>query len=134
MNDLFNEIDVDNDGQLSVEEIASYMLKIEQQSKKEKFTFFYDRLVRASYLGTFAFVCACTMSIAKNIFVRFYGDGYTFTSVAYKLSIWLSFIGGILFLVSVIYNARALLHGTKLSNSAKIRQLANFFLAIDQVC
>ena len=139
VSDLFNEIDVDNDGHLSVEEIANYMIKVEQQSKMEKFTFFYDRLVHASHLGTFAFVCASSISIAKNVFVRLYGDGYTFITLAHALSVWLSFIGGILYLVSVIYNAKALLHGTKLSygtklsNLAKFWQLASFFLAIDQV-
>ena len=67
--DLFNEIDVDNDGHLSVEEIANYMIKVEQQSNMEKFTFLYDRMAHASYLGTFFYACASTISIAKNVFL-----------------------------------------------------------------
>lgn len=135
VDDLFNEIDIDNDGWLSAEELATYMIKVEQQSRIEKFTFFYDRLVHASILGSFSFVCASTISITKNLFVRFYGHEHAFTVVAYELVVWLSLIGGILFLWSAIYNARMQMRrGTEnLSFLAKLRLLARFFLAIDQV-
>jgi hypothetical protein len=57
VSDIFAEIDIDGDGWLSVDELARYMIKIEQRNSMDMYRFFYDRLT-ASLLGSLTFLLA----------------------------------------------------------------------------
>lgn len=101
VDDLFIEIDTDNDGLLSVEELALYIIKIEQRNRTDMYRFFYMRLVRASLLGPLAIILANTLAITKNMFIRFNHENSLIESVVLvtaQLGMWLALIASLLFI------------------------------------
>lgn len=69
------------------------------------YKFYHQRLVHASYLGSFTFLCASTLSIAKNVFIRFYDGEHIFAPVAARMVPWLLTIGSFIFVYSAFYSA-----------------------------
>ena len=104
VNDLFDEIDVDKDGWLSTEELARYMIKVDQRSRREVYQFFFNKLAKASILGSLTFLVASSLSITKNLFLRFYHGNHLFTDLAAEMVVWMSLIGSFMFLWSALHS------------------------------
>lgn len=113
VDDLFNEASAGNDGWLSVEEVAEFTINIKKRHLKDMYEFFYDRLVHASYIGSAVFLSASTLSITKNIFIRFYIGQHIFAAVAAKLVPWLLTIGSFIFVWSAMKSAMLQLKETQ---------------------
>ena len=123
INDIFNEVNDDNDGWISVDELAAFMIKAKRRGLKDMYEFYYERLVHASYIGSAAFLSASTLSITKNIFIRFYIGWHLFASVAAKLVPWLLTIGSFIFVWSALNSAMLQLHDPQshFSLAAKVK-------------
>ena len=139
VNILFNEIDNDNDGWIRIEELIARYSTIttrvhRKQQKRDRCRFVARRLVLdTSILGSFSFICSSIISMAKNKFSRFYYD-HAVAAVACELGMWLSFIGGNIFVGKALYNARTQLRSTMPQGfSAKVRLLASLLFTINQV-
>ena len=135
VNDLFHEVDIDDDGWLSAEELAAFMIKIERRNSKDMYEFFYERLVHASFLGSVAFLSASTLSITKNLFLRFHIGQHIFAAIASQFVVWLSLVGSVLFIWSALHVIMKQMHDmTKCPTfSSKIRFLVANFMTIGQV-
>lgn len=108
VDDLFAEIDIENDGLLSFEELAKYMIKVEQRNRNHQYWFFYHRLVRAPLLGPLAIIFANSLAIAKNCFIRFNVENHdvlnTVVAVATRLGCWLALTASLLFLWGALHS------------------------------
>ena len=135
VNDLFSEVDMDDDGLLSAEELARYMVRIEQRRRTDMYEFFYERLVHASFLGSVAFLGASTLSITKNLFVRFYLRQHSFVAIASQFVVWLSLVGSVLFIWGALHTVvKEMLDTAKCQPfSSKVRLLVENFTTISQV-
>jgi hypothetical protein len=135
VNHLFDDVDNDNDGWLSVEELAMYMIRIERRKSIDMYTFFSDQLVCASILGSFAFLCASALSISKNLFIRVYDGEHVFITVTAHLVVWVSLIGSFLFVWGAFHSGLQQLRNAQchLPVSTKVRLLVANSMTIGQV-
>lgn len=138
VDDLFAEIDIDNDGLLSIEELAKYMIKVEQRDRKDQYRFFYHRLVRAPLLGPLAIIFANSLAIAKNCFIRFNGENHdvlqTIAAVAARLGCWLALTASILFIWGALHSIYQQLRDTHYRNfSARVQMFLTKIMTIAQV-
>lgn len=136
-NDLFEEADTDNNGLLSVEELARYLIQAEPKNRMDKWRFYYNRMIRPSILRTCVFLTASSLSIAKNLFTRFHYQEHVFTVVVAEFKVYLPLISNFLFLWSAFKSMRMRLRDIESteyqSASAKFRVLAADLPNIGQV-
>lgn len=137
VNDLFEEIDIDNDGFLSVEELARYLIRTESKNTVGMCHFYYSRMMRPSILRTCVFLSASLLSIAKNLFTRFHYQEHVFTAVVAQFKIYLPLISNFLFIWSAFKSIRIRLRDIRSSEyrsaSAKVRMLVADLPNISQV-
>jgi hypothetical protein len=103
VDDLFDEVDIDGDGYLSVEEIANHLYNLNTMKQRSKTQFVTSRLAKASLGGVFLFFCASSLSIWKNLFIRMYGQRLFTTALSY-LVVWLSLAGSVMFVCGTLFS------------------------------
>lgn len=81
-----------------------------------------------------SFPFSSSLSISKNLFIRFYDGQHQFTAVAAKLVVWLSLIGSFFFVYTGVHSAvRQLQETESQSLSTKARMLMSNVMTLDQV-
>jgi hypothetical protein len=85
-----------------------------------------------AYYSSFPF--SSSLSISKNLFIRFYDGQHQFTAVAAKLVVWLSLIGSFFFVYTGVHSAIRQLQDTESQSlSTKARMLMSNVMTLDQV-
>ncbi|KAL3793251.1 hypothetical protein HJC23_000793 [Cyclotella cryptica] len=133
VDDLFEEIDFDKDGWLSADELAKHLIVVDQKNRMDRYRFFFERLSHPSILGSFSFLCASSLSIAKNVFIRVHGE-QELTAFVAELVVWLSLIGSFMFVWGSLRSAITQLRLTQSETiAAKIIFLLGNFTTVGQV-
>jgi hypothetical protein len=92
VNDIFEQIDEDNNGFINAEELSNFL----QAKEQGRFSnFMIKRLVHTPNIGVSLFVCGSSLSILNNLWKRS-RELKGITSVASYVVMWLFFTGSAL--------------------------------------
>lgn len=132
VDDFFDAVDADMDGWLSAEELATHLIKVEQENILKR-RFFLDRLAHPTIGGALLFACSSALSILQSLYIQVQGED-VFPADATKLNCWLSLLGSLMFVWGAFPPAASLSRSKQRKAMwMKIRSFLASVTTLDQV-